>query len=438
MTSEISLKRLLTGAGTLGSATGLAAGLALVQAALLVRLLGLEAFGTLVILQIYTVIIWTLCNPASWQPFIARAQTLLAEHKQEDFVTLLSFCARTDLMAACISVALGAAGAYGLAQFHLWPTHLPQEEMAQLASAAMITVFFLQLSSLPIGYFRLKRDIAVLAWQKLGAASIMTLAVGAAWIYGASFLQCVWLWIFIRGMEFASLYLLMHIAWRREKIAVSYHKQTLSFPGFHKALVTSYGQNLAFNIVESADVAAAGLIIGTEAAGGLRIIKNLAGMIQLLGQPLKQVFYPDVSALLAHRKTEQLLHLLSHFWRLLFVVVVIAMIGFLFFGDIALEILRGAKAPELFFPGLLYMAGASLNLLATPLMPLYYARQWHEVHQRFLNILTPLFVLELCMNGKEFGIDGVAMAYAEFYTAYLLLAGSWLWLRRRYFFEVSP
>lgn len=408
-------RSLIRHSGGYASVTMAASALTLVHIALLTRLLGLEGYGELVLVQAYIQIVWTVCNLSSWQPLVKLCHHALASGDREACAGLFARARRVDALSGLACLLLGIAGALLMHALGVWNR---DETIMVMLYCGVLPL--MQMVNAPTGYFRTLHGFAVLSWHRLGSALMLTVAVAACYALEVGVWPCVAAFIACRSVEYLVLYGLYARASRKAGLWGRYDRAAPA-PGEWAALIkSSYIQNLAFNIVEHFDVFVAGHALGAKEAGMLRIIKSVAAMVHVVAGPLKQVFYPVISQVAAGHSLHEALHFGRRYAQLLIVAAISVMAGFLIVGQWGLEVLMHAPAEPLWQAACIYMAGACMALVSVPVMPLYFALGLHGLHQRLLLGVLAVYAAALVGLMHYAALTGIAMAYCGFYVTYVL------------------
>lgn len=403
-------RELVRHSGGYAAVTVWASALTLVNIALLTRLLGLEGYGELVLIQAYIQIFWTVFNLSSWQAIIKLGHDALAAGRRERVAVILATARAGDLRsgaAGCVAALMTAAA---LAASGVWTW----EKTVPVLMYCPVLVL-MQLVNTPTGYFRMLRQFHVLSWHRLGTAGALTAVVAGCYIYDITLWGVVLAYIICRGAEYALLYVWYVLHSRRHGLWVGADWQP---PEWKELIRSSYIQNLAFNMVEHFDVFVVGCMLGTAEAGILRVIKSITGLVHVVAGPLKQVFYPVVSEVAAGHALHEALRYGKRYAFWLGAAAVMAMTGFLLLGPWVTEMILHAPVDSMWSAAVMYMAGACLALVCVPIMPLSFAVGLHERHQRLLIGLMLAYGAAMFSGAHMVGIMGIAGSYAGFYLLY--------------------
>ena len=268
-------------------ATVISAASSFAQAIIISRFLGLEQFGIIAFIQASVVILSSILNPSSYQPYIIHSKTI-------DKRILLCTMRSVDMLFGCISIILyillAAAFSFGtvldfsLSAYELFCAFILLSPLAIL----------LIIQAAPIGYFRERNEFHSLAKIKIAAAIFTLSMVSICAVFELSILHFICAISIGKSSEFLSLYILMRI--KTKPVKINTKEFLAQNPKVKDSLKTSYCSHSIYSIIENADVFLAGYFFGDLASGLIKILRMLVNIVTLPSVPFKSVMLPFIAA----------------------------------------------------------------------------------------------------------------------------------------------
>lgn len=273
--------------------SGKAAGgvLSLAYLAIAARGLGPEGMGALILAHAYALVIAGVARFQSWQAVIRFGAPMVRDGDEARFKDLLRYTIRLDLLSGVVSVAAALAIAPFAARAFGW-----SDDIRGLITVYCFATPFL-IAATPTGVLRLYDRFNILGWQLTLMPLVRFIGAIVLWLSGAGLAAFLIVWIASVFVHGASLWWL---GWRE----LQQRKQTPRI--FGKAERAADKAWLPFmiktNLSSSIDlmhnnipVLIVGAVLGSAAAGFLKLAYNLAN---LLAQPVNmfnQATYPELS-----------------------------------------------------------------------------------------------------------------------------------------------
>jgi O-antigen/teichoic acid export membrane protein len=189
------LGRIKRNAGLLLGGNGVAGLLALAAVAVAARGLGVEAFGTLMVIHAYAMLIGGLARFNVYHALVRYGAACLEGERRRDLQGLLLFGLLLELTGL-----LTAAGLAWLGLAWLGPT-VGVAPDHQPAAFAYCLVVILAHAATPIGLLRLFDRFAVVAWSRPVTPGLRLLGCLLAWLAGAGFAAFAAIWALAAAVE---------------------------------------------------------------------------------------------------------------------------------------------------------------------------------------------------------------------------------------------
>lgn len=117
------------------------------------------------------------------------------------------------------------------------------------------------------------------------------------------------------------------------------------------------------------DVVVFSFIAGPAAAGMLRIVKQISGILMRLADPFAQPLFPELSRLFARGEKREMVMVMKHFsaygMALSFVIILLAA----FIGEAFISLIFGSQYVQIYLALIIHLVGTMLGVVSLPLWP---------------------------------------------------------------------
>lgn len=314
----------------------------LAAAAIAVRVVGLEAFGVVILLQAYVRLIGGLLKFQSWATVTKFGAEALAAGRDDDFCRVIGFTIRLDILGLFASVGIGLAAAPLIGRWLEWPP----EAMA-LAPWFVLTIPFIT-SATPTGVLRLFDRFAVMVRQHaLNAVLRFIGAVGVFWL-GGGLEELIVVWILASFLSGFQLILAAAGELRRRRLAprlaARWSELTRGFPRIWRFVIVLNATSLMDTILTHATVLAVGGMLGPTAAGLYGVVRQMTESVSRLSSLLGPIIFPEFAWMEARGDRQAIARLL---WRTLALAgagLAVFCLVLLLAGETLLTLIFGAEA----------------------------------------------------------------------------------------------
>lgn len=413
--SDRQFTNLFKNASTLFSGQMIAWLLSLAALALMVRLLGPDNYGILVLITTYVTIVDSLISFKSWQAMIKFGAEALEDGDQERFKGIAKFCMVLDGTTALIGTIVAAGIATFVGQYLSWSS-----EIVSMVTLYSVVILF-NLSGTPTGLLRLFNKYRLFSTIQIIAALIKLIGIAILFLVGASLFQVLLLWlatnIFSQLLLFGVGWWQLHEhgyygTWRASLRAVTDHHPDIV--GF--VFTTNINSSLK-TVATELDVLVVGALAGAAGAGLYKVAKQVAAIPAMITDPLYHAIYPDLSRLWAKGE-------IGLFKRLMFRAslaagagAIVIWAGFVIFGERFINLLFGpeflAAQPIL----VVYMLAIVIAIFGLPLQPAMLAMGRPKTSLNVFIASTIFYFIILFPLINLFGVVGAAVAYVLNYAA---------------------
>ncbi len=286
-----SARNIFRNARSLVSGKALAGVLSLAYLAIAARSLGPSDMGVLVLVHAYAMVIAGLARFQSWQAVIRFGSPMLASGDDATLKSLLRYTIRLDLLSGVVSVLASVAVASFAGKLMGW-----SDDVLRLVYINSIAVPFM-ITATPTGVLRLFDQFRTLGWQ----ITIMPITrfVGAItlWVVDGGLNAFIVLWIASLLLDGASLWFFGLRALRARNLmpALTGKAERRADPAWLPFMIKT---NLSSSLEMThllAPLLIVGAVLGSGAAGFLKIAQNLANVLAQPIQMLNHAIFPELS-----------------------------------------------------------------------------------------------------------------------------------------------
>ena len=295
-------------AGVLFIGRGVQGVLSVVYLALAARGLGVEAFGTLILIHSLVLSTAQLCRFQTWQAIMKYGADAQQREDQCFFRRLIVFSLRLDFFSATVACGILIAGMPSFLSLF----ELPVDMLGVLRSYAIL-VLFMVAGSGPLGVLRLFDRHDLIAWQTVIEPSIRLLGVVLLFAFDASLLAYLVVWFAATvASEIATWVMALGVLKvrrlipRREDLCITRFDLP---PGIWR-FVLGTNLNSTLNLGNTQlGILLCGWLLGASGAGYYRIAKQFADvLVKSSSKLLVPAIYTDMAELTArddHRTRRQ-------------------------------------------------------------------------------------------------------------------------------------
>lgn len=383
------------------------------------RLLGVEAFGVLVLIQTCVRITDALTNFQSWQAVIKFGADAMKQPERADFAklikfgTILDFCSSTLGALVSVGVFLVVAG---------WQSWNP--EITTLAIFYGLSIVF-NIVGTPTAVLRLFGKFRTLALAQFGVALVKMLAVVVAFFseWDVSFVY----WIWILG-NIATPMVIVALGWRAAHLRMGLLSVLRTpvrgvrqqFEGIIRFFVTTNFTESIRLIAKEVDIIVVTSFAGTGAAGIYRIAKQFASIPDRFTLPVRDAVYPEIAKLRASGHIEKLKSYVMRTGVLCGGFGLAVLVGALLLGRLAIELTVGPEFADAYWPLVVYLISITIYMFGISFQSvLLSVNEPGRILQVFL-IGNVVYVIALVWLCSYFGAVGAAAAHVVYHTVWFI------------------
>lgn len=339
--------------------------------ALAARGLGLDGFGTFILVQTYVQILAGVTTFQSWQLLIRFGSQDLAENRLGDFQALIKFSTMLDVIGAVSGAVIGILMAPLIGRWMGWDTQTVF--LAQLYSLLVLSYA----TATPTGLLRLYDKFGVLAWQVVITPALRLIGVAIAFVSGAP-IWAYWLSWFVAG--FVGSFVLIGLGWRAAARAGHLHALERSLRGITQRHAGLWRFALLSNVQSSLTIVhghlttlMVGAVASAAQAGLFRIAWEISTALVKPAELLNQATYPELARMAGRRSFGEMISLIVRSSLSVAVGAAALLALAALIGRPALEAAFGAGFGDAYAVLLLLMAAAGISMSGFAFVPTLYA-----------------------------------------------------------------
>lgn len=283
--------RIFRNAGSLVTGKAVSGVLSVVYLAIAARTLGPADVGVLVLVQAYALLVAGIARFQSWQAVIRFGAPMLAMENAERLKDLLRFTIRLDIVSGVAATVIAAAAAPFVGKILSW-----SDDILPFVYFYSFAVPFL-IAATPTGVLRLFDQFKILAWQQTIMPIVRCAGALLLWAFGWGLEAFLLLWLASAVAHGATLWyfglremrknaLTPRITGKAERDA-----DAAWLPFMIKTNLSS-----SINLIhDNAPLLIVGAVLGSGAAGFLKIAINLTNILAKPITMLNQAVFPELS-----------------------------------------------------------------------------------------------------------------------------------------------
>jgi O-antigen/teichoic acid export membrane protein len=387
----------------------------IISIAILVRAIGIEQYGWLVLIQTYSLTIDKLMNFQSWQALIKYGAEAIENRDNTQFASYIKQGIMIDIFTAILAASVAFISIDFIGNFMEW-----QEHIISIGKIYTLSILF-HISGTPIGILRIFNNFKLISLNKTGVAILKLAGIAIAYHFNADFIAFVYISLALNILGDVSL------------IAMSYYTVTKNgYRKWRKIKVKNWNNFLQFAIfsnltstldipVKHLDVFIISAVLSIEAVGAYKIIKQLAIVFSKLADPVYQAVYPQLAIFCARKEYEKARD----------TVIKIGLFIIAFSAPVVLIASVTAKWwLNLFFGGdmvvysgtlTLYLVLKVISISFIALHPLFIALGHIKYNVLIMGISNGIYMICAWFFGINYGLVGIISAYGIQFSVVILM-----------------
>ncbi|MDW7710954.1 MAG: oligosaccharide flippase family protein [Deferrisomatales bacterium] len=411
-------RRILKNSSFLLTGDAVGSGIRLICMALTARVLGVEFFGVLVLIQTYVGVVDRLINFQCWQAVIRFGASCVNE--PDRFKKLIRYTVKVELAtsaaATCLTILLSPAIVrwFGWEKAIIW----------MIVFYSPVTLF--NLTGTSIGVLRLFDQYRRLGLQRIYSAVFKLAGILALVVFGGGIWGFLFVWMVTSVVEYLLLGWFAWITLRERGMGDFLRGDSSSSPPNDKSLfrfmvITNLHGSVRMSSRE-VDTLIVGWLIGDVAAGMYKVAKLFSLILSKLSDPIYEVVYPELARLVVEGRRKAMILLMGKSALLGGGLALSVWFTFYVFGSNIIHLTVGPEFLNVLGALLWYMGAIVLASAGLPLSPALLAMGRPAL---ILCVDVGSTILYYCalfgfiMFGS-LGIEGAGAAYLVYYVLWSL------------------
>lgn len=328
---DVQIQRVGRNIGMLLGGNSAAGLLALAAVAIAARGLGAEAFGLLMVVHAYAMLVGGLCRFNVYHALVRYGATCVQDLRRHDLQGLLVFGLLIEL------AGMAAAGALGVATLGWLGPFLGLPEAAHDMARWYCLFVILANTATPIGILRLLDRFDLVAWIRPIAPALRLLGCLVAWAMGAGLAVFATVWALAAVVEALILWYaagrVLHQGGWLEAFAWRIRGLVRPHPGLWRMVIWTNLQGSLGLVSGRLATVLVGVLLGPAAAGLYLVAYQAAALIERPLLLVKRVVDPEFARLAASHDRASLVSLYRRSLVLSLVVALPLLALFAAFGD---------------------------------------------------------------------------------------------------------
>jgi len=365
--AEGPLRRLLGNASLLVGGRSLNALFSVSAMAVIVRVVGLETFGLLVLVHAFTQTIGDVAKFQSWQAVLRYGTPTLEKGRVAEFRRLVKLTVLLDLGSALVGMAIAVAAAPLLAPRLGWsPELVPAVQLYSLSILFMVT-------ATPTGLLRLFDRFDLLSVSHAMGSFVRVVGAVWVWVHGGDLelLLIIWftstmtsgLWLIGHALRALSARGLLRGPRLGYRGLASGHPSIASF-----VLTTHANTTLSTGMKHLATVVV-GLLLNPAAAGLYDVSRQVTLLLARFARLMEPAIYPEFARLWVRNDLRSIRQLMLRSMTLMTGAGAVLVISLVLFGRPLLGFVFGHEVEAAYALMVLMALAAAIRLLSFPLEP---------------------------------------------------------------------
>lgn len=401
------MRRVLANCGLLVGGKSVSGLLGLAYLALAVRTLGVETFGSLVVIHTVVEIAQTLVKFQSWQPILHYGTAALRHGRLDDLRRLVAFTARLDMGSAMA----GAAGAAATLWFLGTTLGLPADVLPVATLYAGSLLFMI--TSTPTGLLRLFDRFNLVIWEDTVEAVVRLLGGVVLYLAGGGLGAFLVLWgVSAAAGALTSVGLAWHEARRRGLRWRMQESRPLTdgFDGIWRFVLSTNANSSLALLTNQLATLTVGMLISLPQAALFRIARQVAEAVAKPVKLMTAAIYPEFARLAADGLFEAMREFLWRALRLSAVGAGISALVLCLAGQWILTLIGGPQVAAALPTMLLLGAAAQIGVGTFALEPALISIGRAALALRIRLLSAVLYLPALVILVPWAGIEGAGIA----------------------------
>jgi len=375
-----------------------------IRTALTTRGLGIELFGILTITISYVEVMVNATKFTPWHALIKYGSEAFNQDQKSIFAGYI----KQSLIFDGMSALLGFIITNSLINVFSDYFSLSSDMRSNIALYSLVA--FLDLSGTPIGVLRLLNKFRYFMVQNFITATLGVIGAGIAYFFNGGIFEYILVLIISKLVGTIYIIIVMVKELREVDLLKYWRSPAQHWWAFTKFTLWKYLTHIIAIPTKQLDIIIVSAVVTIEAAGIYKIIKQVAGMIGLLIDPIYYAIFPQFADLIAREKRGKAYRF----------AVKSGIVSFLLVGAIALIIgglspwwlgmVFGEQFSSGWVPLIAFLAVKVFEFSFNPIHPLFVALGFVKIESVFFILSSGVFLILAWVLGTNYGLIGIILA----------------------------
>lgn len=375
-----------------------------IRTALTTRGLGIELFGILTITISYVDVMVNATKFTPWHALIKFGSEAFHQNKKSIFAAYV----KQSLIFDGISALLGFVITNSLIGVFSNYFSLSSDMRSNIALYSLVS--FLDFTGTPIGVLRLLNKFRYFMVQNFITATLGVVGAGIAYFLDKGISE--YIIVLIISKLVGTIYIIIVMAKELQKIELLKYWRSpyQNWWEFTRFTLWKYFTSLISIPAKQLDIIIVSAIVTIEAAGIYKIIKQVAGMIGLLIDPIYYAIFPQFADLIAKEKRGRayMFAFKSGIMSFLLVGSIATVIGGL--SPWWLGFVFGEQFSSGWIPLIAFLVVKVFEFSFNPIHPLFVALGYVKYESLFFILSSSVFLISSWLLGNKYGLIGIILA----------------------------
>lgn len=375
-----------------------------IRTALTTRGLGIELFGILTIIISYVEVMVNATKFTPWYALIKFGSEAFNNDQKANFAGYV----KQSLIFDGVSALLGFIVTNVFISVFSDYFSLQSDMRSYIELYSLVA--FLDFTGTPIGVLRLLNKFRYFMVQNFITATLGVVGATVVYFLGGGIFEFIFVIITSKLIGTIYIIIVMVIELRKLDLLKYLRSPTQNWKEFTKFTLWKHLTHIIAIPTKQLDIIIVSAVVTIEAAGIYKIIKQVAGMIGLLIDPIYYAIFPQFADLIAKEKRSKLYRF----------AVKSAIVSFLLVGSIALVIgslspwwlgfVFGEQFSSGWIPLIVFLGVKVFEFSFNPIHPLFVALGYVKYESLFFILSSCIFLLLSWFLGKSYGLIGIILA----------------------------
>ena len=390
--------------------------IALASLSITAKILSVEDFGLLMLVQAYIAIAGQIVSFRTVIPIVKYGVDCLSHDDRDGFISLIRIGFGIDFLSGAVGFMLAVGIAWVLSSVLAW-----SDTTRYLLSVYCLILLF-DLTGPSIGILRIFDRFDLISLQQISFQILRLLLLMICWRQEWGLKTVAYIWI---GCEIFAYLLMFILGMHQLRLQNIRLLDTVSaFAKRREFIYFTIANNINASmriIAQNLDILLVGLFWGKSSAGSYKLAVQLGSLSFRAVQPIAQILLPKFTYLLNKGEKHELLKLMKEITLISSAVFIVIYLSVAIAGKQLIAILFGSNYSQVYDIMMVYLIAAGVATATIILIPFLYAHGLTKFCLKVEFITTLSYSLVLLSLVYFYGVYGAAISHIFYYTMLALM-----------------